>query len=253
MSIASSNVLFVLLLQNIAFMTLKNFFLFLFAFSSLIFSAQAQQTTINLPSADQTPGGRFFYLHESQALFWQGSNYWATTNFLTYGITDDIEACLTQYQLGFPAQAYSAIGFGYKATKQLFAESLPDLELKLSFGQMFPISTTGLGIGVWTYGFASFRLPVLQTRLAVGISQSPRQNFGINTVVMTASFEQPITDHINILGEWFAGQLHENAYFIPGFNYHTKTLVIIAGYKIANLPGDPKSQNGIVLEIGFFF
>ncbi len=238
---------------KIVIMASKTFLLFLLIFSLFVFPTQAQQTIINLPSADQTPGGKFFYLHESQVRSWQPGSYWATTNFLTYGITDDIEACLTQYQFGYPEQPYSAIGFGYKATKQFFAESLPDLELKLSFGQMFPISTTGLGIGVWTYGFASFRLPVLQTRLAVGVSQSPRQNFGINTVVMTASFEQPITDHINILGEWFAGQFHENAYFIPGFNYHTKTLVIIVGYKIANLPGDPKSQNGVVLEIGFFF
>ncbi|MDX2130409.1 MAG: hypothetical protein SFU91_15340 [Chloroherpetonaceae bacterium] len=231
--------------------TLKHFFAASFMIFFLSQSLQAQQTIINLPSADQTPKGKWFFLHESQ-IRTTDPTYWITTNFLTYGLTDEIELAATQYQFGTPRQPYTAIGFGYKGTKQFFETSLPEWELKLSFGQMFPISTTGRGVGIWTYGFGSFRLPYLKTRLALGMGYGPRQNFGISVLHTTASFEQPLFAHINFLGEWFSGSVHENAFFIPGLNYHAGNLILILGYKISNL-ANFNANDGIVFEVGWFF
>jgi hypothetical protein len=227
-----------------------------FIFTSIICLAfvcltYAQQTIINMPSVDQTPKGRFFYLHESQARSWDNQQFWAMTNFFTYGITDELEVCLTQYQWGVPTQAYSAVGFGYKGTKQFFPESLKALELKISFGQMLPISTTAKGVGVWTYLLGSFKLPVFGTRLVSGISRGPRANFGFNTTHAVASVEQHLVGHWNLLAEWFSGT-HENGYFIPGVNYHYHDLVVILGYKFSNKPNNSK-DDAIIIEVGFFF
>lgn len=229
----------------------------IFFFSSVF----AQQTIINLPSADQTPAGKFFVLHESQARVWQPNPYWSTTNFLVYGVSHQFELCLTQYQFGVPAEPYGAIGIGYKYTAALFAEALSDLELKWTAGQMLAFSTTGKGVDVWTYLLGSFRLPYLATRLAAGISFGARPIFGttgtlgflgVSTTHFIASFEQPLGEHFTLVAEWFAGTSHEQAYFIPGLTYHSKALVVIVGYKIAN-SADKQILNGFVIEFGKFF
>lgn len=238
--------------------------IFLAFFAAFFFLANAlfgQQTIINLPSADQTPKGKFFALHESQVRAWQPGQYWATTNFFTYGVSDEFELCLTQYQLGLPAQPYAAVGVGYKYTTPSFAFLPEHLELKLTLGQMLTFSATGKGVGVWSYALGSFRVPLLETRLAAGVSFGPRASFGttgqigflgVSTVHFVCSFEQPLTEHINLLGEWFSGDNHENAYFIPGINYHSKDIILILGYKIANTR-EGQISNGFVLEIGRFF
>lgn len=226
------------------------------AFAQLVFSAFCsfafgQQTIINLPSADQTPKGQAFVLHESQIRTWDPS-YYVTTNFFTFGITDRVELCLTQYQFGVPSQAYGAVGVGYKATQQIFADRFPQWQFKITVGQMLPVSTTGKGVGLWTYGFPSLRLPVTRTRLAVGMGYGPRQNFGVNVWHATASIEQPIAAHWNVLAEWFSGSNHQNAYVVPGINYHSDSgWIFILGYKISNKRGT--ESDGVVVELGRFF
>lgn len=220
----------------------------------------AQQTIVNVPSVDQTAKGHFFYLHESQVRDWGGNSFWQTTNFFTYGVTDRLEVAMTVYNVGTPAAINSAVGLGWKTAQPVLRERLPSLELTVGAGQMVQISYTGQGTGVWSYGQAAFRVPVLRTRLMGGISSGPRQVFGVRSTHAIASFEQPldgvavrfgrlapIVSNMAIVGEWWSGR-HELADFVIGANYHTKPLVVVVGYKLSNKPGS--RTDGVILEIG---
>jgi hypothetical protein len=223
--------------------------------------AYGQQTIVNLPSADQTQQGHLFVLHETQARPWSPDGYWRSTNFITYGITNSFEACLTAYNLDFLGanKPYTALGFGYKFAHQFLREEEPDLEIKLTGGQMLTTSLDGLGTGLWSYAHASMRLPGLHTRIAAGLSNGSRQIFGgyselflskehINFI---ASIEHPITKEWGVVCEWFSGD-HEMGDLVPGVIFHSKSLdlVLVLGYKIGNSGG---SSNGIIFEIGKTF
>jgi hypothetical protein len=240
----------------------------------------AQQTIVNLPSADQTPAGHFFFLHESQVRTWSPETFWNATNFLTYGVTNSFELCFTTYNLEIagdaPRKPYSAAGIGYKTAQPLFEDALAragltELEPKLTFGQMLTVSLDGLGAGLWSYAHLSFRLPVLRTRLAAGLNMGSRQVFGgvsrqfitTENLNFIASIEHPITKEFGIVAEWFAG-VHEMGDLVPGLVYHNKELelVLILGYKISNESmgfGEGfgstigRRGNGIIFEIGKTF
>jgi hypothetical protein len=244
----------------------------------------SQQTIVNLPSADQTQAGHFFALHETQLRLWEPETFWTSTNFLTYGVSETFEVCLTTYNIDLagtaPFKPYTALGFGYKMAQPLFATALRDagmgyLEPKLTLGQMVTVSLDGLGTGLWSYGHLSFRLPTLQTRLAGGLSMGSRQIFGgesrqfISTdkISFIGSIEQPIwhDEHqeIGFAMEWFAGS-HELADLVPGFVYHNHEheFLVVLGYKISNSSlneGTPigttiaRKGNGIIFEIGKTF
>ena len=228
-------------------------------------AAHAQQTIINVPSVEQTKEGRFFYLHESQVRAWDHNDYWLTTNFFTYGLTKRFEVALTTYNIGTPTKANQAIGLGWKTAQPLWENSLPQWEIKLGAGQMMPINLRGKGVGLWSYGQASFRLPTVGTRLMGGISNGPDELFGKNTTHFIGSVEQPLTGlgqaiggglgkiigETAIVAEWFAGS-HEFGDFVPGVNWHDDNgWVVIFGYKFSNTPG--RQNDGIIIEIGKTF
>ena len=224
----------------------------------------AQQTIINVPSVDQTKQGRFFYLHESQVRDWGGNSFWQTTNFLTYGLTERFEVALTTYNIGTPRVANSAVALGWKTAQPILRKQLPQWEPTLGAGQMYPLSIRGQGLGVWSYGQGAFRLPGTRTRLMGGVSHGPALLFGQRTTHFIGSYEQPLealgrrlggrvgdaVGHMSLIGEWWSGT-HEFADFVPGINYHTKSLVVIVGYKFSNKPGT--GTDGIILEIGRTF
>lgn len=235
--------------------------------AALVFAgpAAAQQTIINVPSVDQTKEGRFFYLHESQVRDWGGNSYWLTTNFFTYGVTERFELALTAYNIGTPVKPNQAVGLGWKTAQPVLAKSLPKWEIKLGAGQMLPVNLRGQGVGLWSYGQASFRLPATQTRLMGGISRGPNQLFGRDTTHFIGTVEQPLTGigraiggplgnfvgNVAIVAEWFAGS-HEFGDFVPGLNWHNDDgWVIIVGYKFSNPRG--RSGDGVILEFGKTF
>lgn len=248
------------------------------ALSLVVRPALAQQTIINVPSVDQTPKGRWFFLHESQVRAWDlnaakgRDNYWLTTNFLTYGLTKHVELALTTYNIGTPAKVNSAIGLGWKTAFGIpgFATRHPRWEPKIGFGQMVPVSirsdrmldSAGIPdrIGLWSYAQASVRLPGPQTRLMLGVSNGARNLFKKPTTHAIASWEQPLKvlpgalgrtlEHVNFLGEWWSGS-HDFADFVPGLNYHNHDLVVIVGYKIPN--AKQGAGHGLIFEIGTTF
>ncbi|MCU0648600.1 MAG: hypothetical protein MUF00_11430 [Gemmatimonadaceae bacterium] len=213
----------------------------------------AQQTIINVPSVDQTTKGKFFALHESQIRAWDGVDYYQTTNFLTYGLTDRFELATTVYNVGSPALPISTVGLGWKTAQPILRGALPRWDVTVGAGQMLQLSMRGRGTGIWSYGQVAATVPASRTRVMVGVSDGPANLFGKHTTHLIASYEQPIDriiPHVSLLGEWWAGT-HEFGDFVPGINYHTKSWVVILGYKISNKPGS--RTDGVILEFGKTF
>ena len=239
---------------------------------------RAQQTIINVPSVDQTPKGRWFFLHESQVRAWDlepdagRTRFWTTTHFLTYGVAKHLELAVTAYNIGAPAKPTAAVGVGWKTAFGVpgLADRFPQWEPKLGAGQMIPVSlrgatlrdSLGLGrrVGLWSWVQGSVRLPVTRTRLMAGVSNAPRNLFKQNTTHAIASWEQPLAvlpgrlgralEHVGFLGEWWSGS-HDFADFVPGFNWHHDDLVVIVGYKIPN--ARQGAGHGLILEVGGTF
>lgn len=227
--------------------------------------AHAQQTIINVPSVDQTKEGRTFFLHESQLRDWGGNSFWQTTHFFTHGVTNRLEVAATFYNIGVPAAPNQAVGIGWKTAQPIPGERFAEWELKVGGGQMVQFNLRDSGVGLWSYGQTSIRVPGLGLRLMAGISHGPREVFGQNTTHAIASFEQPlkglgdvigggfgkVVGEMTLLGEWWSGD-HELADFVPGLNWHGKDgSVVIVGYKLSNVPGT--ETDAIIIEIGKTF
>lgn len=215
-------------------------------------TAAAQQAVVNLPSADITPKGRHFLMHETQ---WRPQNpgrYWYATNFYCYGIGKNTELALTIYNSGTPQAPNENVGVGFKTAVPLFQKKHPKLEVKWTFGQMLTYNLRGAGLGGFTYSHGSLVLPKTHTRLTAGVGFGTRSLFKKNTVHPIAAFEQPIIKHrLYLLGEWFYGK-HDFGFFTPGVLFHpAKDHIIVVAYKIPNHPANGKS--GLVFEYGFFF
>lgn len=208
----------------------------------------AQQTIINAPSIEQTPRGTMFYLHESQVRAWDGRRFWLSTNFLTRGLTDRVEMALTLYNAGSVVVPTTAAGTGWKAAWPL--DTASRWEPKLGGGQMLILNLRGSGVGLWSYGLASLRVPRLGLRLTGGPSAGPPQLFGRATVHFIGTFEQPLAGHVSLIGEWWSGR-HELGDFVPGLNWHSKRFVVVVGYKLSNAPGT--ASDALIVEAGVFF
>jgi hypothetical protein len=67
-----------------------------------LLNVTAQQAIVNLPSADITPKGKHFIMHETQWRPWNPGRYWYATNFYCYGIGKNTELAVTTYNSGTP-------------------------------------------------------------------------------------------------------------------------------------------------------
>ncbi|MEY4167490.1 MAG: hypothetical protein RIR52_1314 [Acidobacteriota bacterium] len=212
--------------------------------------AKAQQAIINMPSADITPRGQVFLMHETQTRGWEPGRYWYGTNFLTYGVGKGTELALTTYNSGLPRVPNTAVGVGFKTGLPLFRGSRVVREAQLTLGQMIIFSTTGRGIGSFSYGHGSFRLPRAGTRITAGISGGTDELFKKDTVHFIGGVEHRIGRRWMVTTEWFSGR-HDFGFVTPGILYHpTSRTVIVAGYKIPNHRSNGKA--GFVFEFGIF-
>jgi hypothetical protein len=211
-----------------------------------------QQAIINMPSADITPAGKNFYMHESQFRTWDPGRYWYGTNFYCRGIGSATELTVTNWNAGSPATANFSTGIGFKSSPVIGKGKWRDQELKFTVGQKAVFSHRGQGVGSFSYSHISLRLPKLNTRVTGGGWGGTRQLFKRNTGNVLAGLEQPLDKkgHYQWVNEWFRGT-HDFGFFITGFLYHSKKHIFVAAYKLANTPANGK--NGIVLEYGTFF
>ncbi len=201
-----------------------------------------------MPSADITAPGRHFLMHETQARAWNPGRSWSGTNFYAYGMGKSTELAVTSYNGGTPWPSNFATGIGFKSAPQIWRHSRPELEAKLTFGQMAILNHRGGGLGSFSYLHGSFRLPEQRTRLTAGAWAGTRQLFGRNTGGALVGVEHPIGKRWNLLGEWFSGS-HDFGFAIPGVSFHpTKHQVVVIAWKIPNRGSNGKS--GLVLEYG---
>lgn len=215
-------------------------------------TAWSQQAIVNLPSADITPKGKHFLMHETQWRPQRPGRYWYATNFYCYGLGKNTELAVTTYNSGTPQAPNENIGVGFKTAIPLWSKTHPNLELKWTFGQMLTYNLRGKGLGGFTYSHGSVVLPKIHTRLTAGVSFGTQNLFKKTTVHPIAAFEQPLIKHrLYLLGEWFYGR-HDFGFFTPGVLFHpAKNHIIVVAYKLPNHPSNGKS--GLVIEYGFFF
>ncbi|MCX8112906.1 MAG: hypothetical protein N3E49_06925 [Bacteroidia bacterium] len=220
--------------------------------------AHGQQTLINLPSPDVTPRKKLFLLHETQARPWSPEPYWATSNFIVYGLSSNVELGITLYELGVPKQEFSAVAMGYKWSQPLFRGPLSRWNLRTVLGQMLTFSLHGHGKGLWTYLMGSLQVPMTKTRLSAGVTFGPRALFGgdnpsgplgVNTIAFIGSAEQPVTEWLDVVVEWFSGEGHEFAYATPGLVIHVGNWTFVVGYKFANSEEEEHTES-LIVEVG---
>lgn len=215
-------------------------------------NAYAQQAIVNMPSADITPEGKHFLMHETQVRPNNPGRYWYATNFYCYGLGSNTELAITTYNTGTPVAPNENIGIGFKKAIPLFEDRYAEREIKLTVGQMLTYNLRNGGMGSFTYAHTSFRLPKTGTRLTGGVSAGTEALFKKNTVHFITGVEHPLIDKkLYVIGEWFSGQ-HDFGAFTPGILYHpTKNQVVVVGYKIPN--SKENGRSGFVVEYGIFF
>ncbi len=209
--------------------------------------SHAQQTIFNVPSADVTPQDQVYLEHESQFKPWRPNAFWLGTHYTAYGIGHHTEIDATLSNVSAPTSGNIVLGIGFKSNIPLLAKRLPQRNLKLTIGNITPISLQGQGVGDWSYAHLSGRLPKLNTRLTAGVSAGTKQLFGRNTVGFIGGYEQPVTPRFSLIGDWFSGT-HSNGYFIPGFSYVLRgTTTLFVGYQIPNTKR--VGPQGFVIEV----
>lgn len=223
-------------------------FLILIIFSAV--KADAQQTVFNVPSADVTPKNAIFLQHESQFKPYNPNAFWLGTHYSAYGIGHNTELDASLFNVGAPATNSITLGLGFKSAIPVpgLKEKFPQREIKVTVGSELLISLDGRGAGNWSYAHISGRLPKTNTRLTSGISFGTRHVFGRDNVSFIAAVEQPVTDKLNIIADWYSGNEHFAGNLIAGFSYKLpKDFNLYAGYQIPNSPsvGEP----GFVIEI----
>jgi hypothetical protein len=211
----------------------------------------AQQTIFNVPSADILPEGQGMVQHESQFRPWRPGAFWNGTHYGVYGLGHNTEANITLFNVSAPASNNIALGIGLKTALPLLEKKMPQEELKLTLGQMIPVSLEGRGVGNWSYAHLSGRVPKLGTRLTAGVSTGTRQIFGRTTVNFIGGYEHPVTERFNLRGDWYSGS-HVNGLFITGFGYKvSNSNELFCGYQIPN--SRQSGRSGFVIEWAKFF
>lgn len=208
-----------------------------------------QQAIINLPSADITPQGRHFLMHESALKYRSPNDDWATTHFYTYGLGGRTEFTTTVYNLERPAMRNLSVGVGLKTAQPLLGRRGAPHDLLLTAGHILPVSLQGAGVGHYTYAHLSGRVPGLKTRLTAGGGHGTRQVFDRNVAVGLIGIEQPLGHHLQFVAEWITGD-HAKGFVIPGLLYHRKDWILVAGYKFPNT--QRTIGRGMIFEVGRF-
>lgn len=194
--------------------------------------ARAQSVIVSVPSTDVTRPGMLMLAHESQLNVWTYDKpYWNSFSFATFGIGRNLELAATLYGLSSPGSSNVALAVGYKHRVPL-AESA--WEPAFAFGQMIPVSLTRSGIGFWTFGVGSVRLPATHTRFTLGPSYGSKQIFGRTTLSALAGVEQPLSRSLSVIFDWFSGS-HDLGAAVPAVQWNaTHSFIVIAGVKLPN-------------------
>jgi hypothetical protein len=210
-------------------------FRFIFFFLLLTTHAYSQSLIVGIPNAEVAPKGKLLLAHESQLNTWDfPQNKWTSFNFSCYGIGHHIELCVTAFNVASPASLNMSVSPGAKMVFPFVADLKIAHDFTLGVGQMMPISLDGKGFGSWSYGIASIRFNKLNTRLTAGPSYGTRQIFGRSVLCLMLGYEQPLTEKLSLVGDWYSGT-HDIGAYISAIQYNfTPEFTVITGYKIPN-------------------
>lgn len=216
--------------------------------------AVAQQTVFNVPSADVTEKGAVFLQHESQFRPYNPDSFWLGTHYSAYGIGHNTELDATLFNVSAPDSHNISLGLGFKSAIPIskLNERYPQQEFKFTVGSEVLIGLQGNGVGNWTYTHLSGRLPKTRTRLTAGISAGTKQVFGKNTFCYIMAVEQPVTERLNIIADWYSGNENYAGFLIAGISYKLpKNTALYLGYQIPN--AEMNGKTGFVIEVSKIF
>lgn len=214
----------------------------------------AQQTVFNVPSADVTPEKCLFLQHESQFRPYGPDAFWLGTHYTAYGVGHNTELDATLFNVGAPSTNNISLGLGFKSAipVPVLKEKFPEREIKFTVGSEVLVSLDGNGVGNWSYAHLSGRVPKTNTRLTAGVSVGTKQVFGKNDVSFIGAIEQPVTEKLNIIADWYSGSDTYAGFLIAGFSYKLpKDVNLYAGYQIPNSP--EAGEHGFVIEVSKVF
>lgn len=224
-------------------------------------ASHAQSLILGIPNADVAHKGVLEITHESQVGISKPVS-WNSFNILTYGLNKRIELTANLINLDKSVLPGATFAFGGKYVLPLDSSAQ---EWKLTAG-------TNLGYapridyerwGVFSYSHLSMRLPRLRTRLTGGVSYGTPHFFGFRYVPLQgetrlqresvprfslmAGIEQPLTQHLSLVADWFSGNQAQGA-LIAGFQYDWGPQALLMAYKVPN--GDA-AKDAVVLEAVF--
>lgn len=226
----------------------------LIMFLNICNTVQAQQTVFNVPSADATEKGHTFLEQEGQFRAWNPGAFFTGTTYSAYGIGHNTEIDVTLFNVGAPATNNITMGTGFKSAMPIagLKDKYPQREYKFTLGSQVLSSLQSQGVGNWTYGHLSGRVPKINTRITGGVSYGTKQVFGINTTCFIGAVEHPVTKKLNLISDWYSGNEHFAGFLISGISYtYPKNKTLFAGYQIPN--NSQCGNSGFVIEFAKIF
>ncbi len=210
--------------------------------------ASAQQTIFNVPSADVLDPGKV-YLEVDELFRPTEPKFSSTTVRGVVGILPRVEGGVNFGGLNAPGPVIPTANVAIKIQPVRIGE----FALTAGGNGLFFLEGSqdgdpaGLG-----YGFASYRIPKLGTRIEFGGWYSsagyalPRSTGGA-----LATFEQPIAcvPGLSVAADWFSGE-NSIGYISPGLIFAFGHWTAYAAYSIKN--GDSQGNGGLI-ELGYLF
>lgn len=224
---------------------------------------KAQSLILGVPSASIAERNSFEVTHESQVNAWDKEKVqWHSFNFVCYGLTKNIELTASFNNLNNLNDNHLASGIGFKVVKRIAKTTdLSIVKPKIIVGSNAVIGLAKPSLGAWAYTMGSIRLPNFNTRLTGGLSYGTEEMYGYrdrfdettqttyNQPIRTAAFcggvEQPVTEDITLLADYYAGE-HDLAALIMAVQYETENNVFILGYK---KPNETQETDALVIEV----
>lgn len=235
---------------------LKNIFLAIIPILFLNFfnTAYAQQTVFNVPSADVTEKNHLFLQQEGQFRAWNPDAFFLGTTYSAYGIGHNTEIDATLFNVGAPSTNNITVGTGFKSVMPIagLKDKYPQREYKFTLGSQVLSSLQNQGVGNWSYGHFSGRVPKINTRITSGVSVGTKQLFGTNQACFIGAIEQPVTKRLSVISDWYSGNEHFSGFLITGIAYsYPKNKTLYLGYQIPN--SSLNGRSGFVIEFAKIF
>ncbi len=220
----------------------------MFSFSQQV---GALEDIFSVPSYEVVEKGELFLQHESAFRAWDPEPYWEGNNSAAVGVGHNTQLNAILFNAKVPKAEELSVGLGFKSVVPVFKKEFPERDFKLTIGDVVPFSLRGKGVGNWGYAHFSGTVPKVKTRLAAGLSAGTEQVFGRNVVSFIATYEQPITKKLELIGDWYSGT-HNRGFLITGFGYEiSKHLDISVGYQIPN--NKKCGRSGFVMQLEMKF